>query len=31
MGPGSSIVNIASVSGIRASTGRVAYGVSKAG
>jgi 3-oxoacyl-[acyl-carrier protein] reductase len=31
MGPGSSIVNIASVSGIRASVGRVAYGVSKAG
>lgn len=29
--PGSSIVNIASVSGVRASVGRVAYGVSKAG
>jgi 3-oxoacyl-[acyl-carrier protein] reductase len=31
MAPGGSIVNIASVSGIRASAGRVAYGVSKAG
>jgi 3-oxoacyl-[acyl-carrier protein] reductase len=31
MQPGASIVNIASVSGIRASAGRVAYGVSKAG
>jgi 3-oxoacyl-[acyl-carrier protein] reductase len=31
MPPGSSIINIASVSGIRASVGRVAYGVSKAG
>jgi len=31
MGAGGSIVNIASVSGIRASYGRLAYGVSKAG